>query len=153
MLVFDLVVAAVVVMVWWACLATLSPAGVNLVWHRCLVLCVALPVAVVGSFAMIVLPFAAFILLKEAHSPVGYWLLLAEPVVGGGHLRSGPVHADDCGVGRGPAKRTAARAGVVLSGATVVLSPQGWQYNCHPNYAEVTAGWSGAPVAFGMRLL
>ena len=83
MLVFDLIVAAVVIVVWWACLGTLSPAGVSVVWHRCFVLCVALPLGLVGSFAIIVLPFAAFILLKEAHSPVGYWLLLAEPLVGG----------------------------------------------------------------------
>jgi hypothetical protein len=82
MLVFDLIVAAVVVVVWWACLATLSPAGIDAVWHRCFVLCVALPLGLVGSFGIIVLPFAAFILLKEAHNPVGYWLFLAEPLDG-----------------------------------------------------------------------
>jgi hypothetical protein len=34
--------------------------------------------ALVGSIALVVLPFAAFILLHEAHNAAGFWLLLAE---------------------------------------------------------------------------
>jgi hypothetical protein len=80
---FDLLISVAVAAVWWTCIRTLSRAGIHVTWHRCLVIAVTVPVTFVGSSALVVLPFAALVLLTEQHNPVGYWLLLAEPVVGG----------------------------------------------------------------------
>jgi hypothetical protein len=83
MLTIDLIVAAIVVVVWWACLATLSPAGINVVWHRCVVLTVVLPTTLVGSLAIIALPFVALGALIDGRNTTGCLLLLAEPLVAG----------------------------------------------------------------------
>jgi hypothetical protein len=82
-LVVDLVVALLAASVWWTYVRTLSRAGIHVVWHRCVALCIALPAAFVGSVAMIVLPLVAVGLLVGRETSTGLWMLLAVVAIGG----------------------------------------------------------------------
>jgi hypothetical protein len=82
-LILDVVFVAVAVVVWWKFVRTLSRAGIHVVWHRCVILVIILPAAVVGSMAVLFLFFAAIAAIQSDNIIVGIGLLLAEiPVVG-----------------------------------------------------------------------
>jgi hypothetical protein len=55
----DIVVAAIVILVWWFCWRTMSKAGILVAWQRMLVLAIILPGGYVGSVALAVLPLVA----------------------------------------------------------------------------------------------
>jgi hypothetical protein len=76
--VLDIVLSVVATVVWWVCLQTLSRAGVHVVWHRCVVLALALPCGYAGSLAVIAVPFAALGLLVHGERSIAGWLMLAE---------------------------------------------------------------------------
>jgi hypothetical protein len=89
--VLDALLVVAAVAIWWNCARTLSRAGICMVWKRCVVLAVALPVAIVGSIAVPVLFFTAFFPSVQAclfpsvdqDNFPRVWLLLAEiPVIG-----------------------------------------------------------------------
>jgi hypothetical protein len=82
-LILDVVLAAVAAVVWWKFVRTLSRAGILIVWHRCVILVIILPAAVVGSIAVMFLFFVALATIQSQNIIVGIWLLLAEiPVIG-----------------------------------------------------------------------
>jgi hypothetical protein len=73
----DVLIGVLATALWWTCMRTLSRAGIHVIWHRCVVLCVALPVTIVGGLAVVFLFFGGLQILVEAHRSVGYWMLLA----------------------------------------------------------------------------
>jgi hypothetical protein len=79
----DSLAAILVAVVWWAGVAMSSSAGIQIVWHRCVILLVVLPGTLAGTFAVIILPFLAVFVQIRHHNTTGYWLLLAEPLLGG----------------------------------------------------------------------
>jgi hypothetical protein len=79
----DSLIGVAVATLWCSYVGTLSRAGIEVVWHRCAVLCVAMPIAVVGGFAMVLIPIAAFIVLTSGDRSIGYWLILAEVLLAG----------------------------------------------------------------------
>jgi hypothetical protein len=76
--VMDIVLGGIATVTWWTCVRTLSRAGIQVVWQRCVVLTVILPCSYVGSISVIALPIVATDLLAEQQSSVGSLLLLAE---------------------------------------------------------------------------
>jgi hypothetical protein len=79
----DIVLVVSVALIWWSCVRRLSRANIHVIWQRCVILVLALPVAIVGGIA-------TFVLLARIITPFGQqncmdrlWFLLAEiPVVG-----------------------------------------------------------------------
>jgi hypothetical protein len=61
----DGILAAVAASVWWTCVMTLSRAGIHVVWQRCVILAVALPVALACSIGMIAVSWALMDLLSD----------------------------------------------------------------------------------------
>jgi hypothetical protein len=81
--VVDVLVAGTAIVVWWKCVGTLSRAGIGVVWHRCMILAVGLPVVLAAIGALMILPCAAFVVLTEQNDPIGWWMLVAEAPVAG----------------------------------------------------------------------
>jgi hypothetical protein len=77
----DILLGIVAGLVWWVCWHTMSRAGIEVVWQRCLVLAIVLPGGYVGSVALMVLPFAAGALFMSDHAAIAWWLLLVEVVL------------------------------------------------------------------------
>jgi hypothetical protein len=80
--VLDVVVLLITTMTWWTYVRMLSRAGVHIVWHRCATLIVALPVALLGSIAIIALPLVALAMFAN-HNPIGFGVLLMEALLVG----------------------------------------------------------------------
>jgi hypothetical protein len=77
----DLFAALSAVAIWWHCVRTLSRAGIHKLWHRCFALTIAMPFAVYGSFALIILPVTGMVMRIRNDSFIGWWMLLAEAAV------------------------------------------------------------------------
>ena len=59
MFLLDVLIVLFAATVWWTLVRRLSRAGIDIAWHRLLTLTVILPVAFVGSIAILVLPLVA----------------------------------------------------------------------------------------------
>jgi hypothetical protein len=81
LVIFDVVLGAMITLLWWICLRTLSRAGIHVVWQRCLVLTLVMPGAYVGNIALIFLPFVAGKQLLEHELATAGWLLLVELIL------------------------------------------------------------------------
>jgi hypothetical protein len=79
--VISIVLGAIAIVIWWVCVQTLSRAGVHIVWQRCVVLLVVLPVGYVGTIAVLVVPAVAVGCLVDGHSLYAEGLVLAEAIV------------------------------------------------------------------------
>jgi hypothetical protein len=81
--VVDILIGIVAGLVWWVCWHTMSRAGIEVVWQRCVVLALVLPGGYVGSVALMVLPIAvgALLLFQPDRSTIACWLLLVEVVL------------------------------------------------------------------------
>jgi hypothetical protein len=77
----DILVGIAAGSVWWVCWHTMSRAGIQVVWQRCVVLALVLPGGYVGSIALAVLPFAAVALFMSDRPTIAWWLLLVEIVL------------------------------------------------------------------------
>ena len=74
----DIVVGIAAGSVWWVCWHTMSRAGIQVVWQRCVVLALVLPGGYVGSIALAVLPFVAVAMFMSDRSTIAWWLLFVE---------------------------------------------------------------------------
>jgi hypothetical protein len=78
---FDILVGIAAGSVWWVCWHTMSRAGIQVVWQRCLVLALVLPGGYVGSIALAVLPFVAVALFMSDRPTIAWSLLLVEIIL------------------------------------------------------------------------
>jgi hypothetical protein len=69
--------------IWWVCWHTMSRAGIQVVWQRCVVLALVLPGGYVGSIALAVLPFVAGALFMSHRSTIAWLVLLVEILLPG----------------------------------------------------------------------
>ncbi|MEN6449971.1 MAG: hypothetical protein ABFC96_05740 [Thermoguttaceae bacterium] len=77
-LIADAAVIGVSAAVWWTYVRTLSRAGIHVVSHRCIALTIVLPIAFVGSIAVVALPPIGLELASGGHVSLGVALVLAE---------------------------------------------------------------------------
>jgi hypothetical protein len=82
-IVLDIVLAAFATSLWWTGVRTLSRAGVQVTWQRCIVLTLGLPAAYVSSVGLIVLPCwaAYFLMTGEAKPATVVWPLIVEVIL------------------------------------------------------------------------
>lgn len=78
---FDVVLSATVAYFWWIGVRTLSRAGIQLVWHRCIFLTIVMPGAIVGAMTVFALPVAVIASLLRLRLALATWLFLAEAFV------------------------------------------------------------------------
>ena len=79
----DVVLMVITALLWLACVRLLSRAGIDVVWHRCVVLAVVLPCTIAGPIAVLGFLFAAFGLVMDKQLAAAAWSLLAEMAVVG----------------------------------------------------------------------
>jgi hypothetical protein len=76
--ILDVLFGAIIIVLWWFCVRTLSRAGIHVVWQRCTILTLVMPGAYAGSIAVIVLPFVSGSFFLDRHPATAGWLLLVE---------------------------------------------------------------------------
>jgi hypothetical protein len=82
-LTMDVALMVITALLWLACVRLLSRAGVETVWHRCVVLAVVLPCTIAGPIAVLSFLFAAFALVMEKELATAVLAILVEMAVVG----------------------------------------------------------------------
>jgi hypothetical protein len=88
----DVVLLAIIAMLWWSCVRTLNRAGVRPTRQRCVVIVVVLPTSAIASFSFV---FFAFIVLAVLSEPTRgsmtalAWYLLGITLIAGAVYAAG----------------------------------------------------------------